>query len=212
MTWQIQDKLIYENEEHFLRDEILEYRIRENPQLAPKYSGGFSACWRGYVAKFEITDNYELLLKDVDLIHSEKGDEKEIFLNGLFKDRSKMKLDWLNCIIILYKNLQKGESQFPEQNHYEFYEILEIKNGNLNDFKILDFEGFIEFKKEQYELFLISDDYEIIMQEFIEVNTMYNTREKEYVSKSKWEKWIFNEERFKDYMKNLPQFYIKKIY
>lgn len=211
MTWQIQDKLIYNNEEHYLDDELLEFRIRENPKLAPKSAGGFTACWRGYIATYEIID-FELFLSDVNLIHTEEGNEKDIFLDGLFEDRNNLKLKWLNCLIILYKNKIQGSFNMPELNIYNEYEILEIKNGNLNDFKILNFEDYEKFKEEQYEYFIISEDYEIAKNKFIESNLKYNEDEKKYLSKSKWKKFIFNEENFKTQVKDYILFYTKRFY
>ena len=211
MTWQIQDKLIYNNEEHYLDDELLEFRIRENPKLAPKFAGGFTACWRGYIATYEIID-FELFLSDVNLIHTEVGNEKDIFLDGLFEDRNNLKLKWLNCLIILYKNKIKGSFKYPELNIYNEYEIQEIKSGNLNDFKILNFEEYQKFKEEQYEYFIISEDYAIAKNKFIESNLKYNEDEKKYLSKSKWKKFIFNEENFRTQVKDYILFYTKKFY
>ena len=211
MTWQIQDKLIYNNEEHYLDDELLEFRIRENPYLAPKFAGGFTACWRGYVATYEIID-FELFLSDVNLIHTEEGNEKDIFLDGLFEDRNNLKLKWLNCLIILYKNKTHGNFNMPELNIYDEYEILEIKNGDLNDFKIFDFNKYKKFKDEQYEYFIISEDYEIAKNKFIENNLKHNENEKKHLSKSKWKKFVFNEENFKNQVKDYILFYTKKFY
>jgi len=211
MTRQIQDKLIYNNEEHYLNDELLEYRIREHPHLATKVSGGFTACWRGYVATYEIK-NFELLLKEVSLIHSEEENEKDIFLNGLFNDLKKQKLTWLNCIIVLYKNKIIGEFNIPELNSYEEYELLEIKNGNLTDFKILSQDEYRQFKEEQYACFINSEDYEICKNKFIDSNVKYNEHEKTYLSKSKWKQFIFNEGNFKEMVKDDILYYTKKFY
>ena len=71
MTQQIRDSLFYEGKEYYLNNEILEYYFNEFPEHRPQHTGAFSACWRGYVAFFEIKNN-ELLIKNVKWMFSKE--------------------------------------------------------------------------------------------------------------------------------------------
>jgi hypothetical protein len=209
MTWQVQDKLIYNSEIHFLEEEILEYIIGDNMDLKPNTNSISSDCWRGYVATFEIV-NFELLLKNISMDSSDY--EKEKFLSTLFSDPNKMKLSKLNCILILYKNKLKGNYNSVSLNIYETYELLEIKNGNLNDYKLYNHEDYINFRNEQFEYFMITDEFIKLKKKRIEDIENLNIEERILKNKKdSWFKYQYDEINFKKNVKDFIFFYSKKF-
>ncbi|WP_343665052.1 hypothetical protein [Chryseobacterium mucoviscidosis] len=207
MTLQIKDSLIYNNERYLIHDELLEYKIRADKSLKPKSAGSFSACWRGYIATFEILEN-NIYLKD---IHIKDDKERQRLLNGLFQDSQDYKLTWLNTLIVLYKNKLDGKTSLPELSIYESYEILTIQEGNLIDSKIFSHEEYINFKYNHYLNFINSDEYEIYKQSYIDTNTEYYKEKRElHPNLATWKKFVFNEDELKRSIKRHILSFIKK--
>jgi len=65
-TPQRPDILIYEGKEYPIYNEPLEIFFKKNPERRPKFCGGVSSLWRGYVAVIEVVKK-ELILKDVKI-------------------------------------------------------------------------------------------------------------------------------------------------
>lgn len=208
MTRQIKDSLIYNNESHLLHDELLEYKIKKDKSLAPKSAGSFSACWRGYVATFEISEN-EICLKELYIRDIE---EKERVLNGLFKGSRNYKLDWLNTLIVLPKNKIDDKNDHQKLNIYESYEILEIQQGNLIHSKIFNHEEYVDFKYKHYLTFINSDEYEIYKQKYIDSNTEYYRQKRSlHPNLTTWKKFVFDEDKLKEVVKRHILSLIKSI-
>ncbi|WP_278352434.1 hypothetical protein [Chryseobacterium gleum] len=151
MTQQIRDSLFYEGKEYYLNNEILEYYFNEFPEHRPEHTGAFSACWRGYVAFFEIKDN-ELLIKNVKWMFSEEN--KTHKLKDLFPNT---KFDWFSGLI----RMDGFRGEYDDENNEEaIYELLEIREGNLLNHWKLNFEEFNVFKEILFRDFKTTTDYE----------------------------------------------------
>jgi len=86
-TTQIQDRIIYDSNEYFGDYEefpLEDYWSDENPK--PEcLSMGSTACWRGYIAKWEVRDG-SLFLKSLRKENLPNEDEKPIPLQNVFPD------------------------------------------------------------------------------------------------------------------------------
>ena len=100
-TTQIQDRLIYDSNKYFVAyDEfpLEDYWSDENPK--PEcLSMGSTACWRGYIAKWEVRDG-SLFLKSLRKENLPNEDEKPIPLQNVFPDANGPILaDWFSGVL-----------------------------------------------------------------------------------------------------------------
>jgi hypothetical protein len=164
-------------------------------------------CGRGYVAIFEIRE-FELYLKDFMLA----PEEKEDFTKQVFPDGNK-KLTFINKLIVLYRNKLEGEWSVQEYNTFETYEILEIKNGILTDFKIFNHSEMLLFKEIQYGRYIVSEDYIIAKQKRIRQLELENESLRKLKNKGpQWFKYRFKEDEFKAEIKERVLYHTLKFY
>lgn len=119
-TTQIQDIIIYDSNEYFGDYEefpLEDYWSDENPK--PEcLSMGSTACWRGYIATWEVR-NMSLFLKSLRKENLPNEDEKAIPLQSVFPDANGPILaDWFSGVLycnrgekyegILYISIHKG--------------------------------------------------------------------------------------------------------
>lgn len=153
MTRQIQDKLIYENQEFYLNRELIEEYFREFPEKRPEFNVLCIALWRGYIAEFEVADN-ELLVKNLDWLadidFNMKSIRDEIFPSNKF--------EWYSGLI----RIDDFRGEFDHEPENGIFEYLEIVKGNFKQKRVFNYSQLQEFKKVQFEYFLISDEIEII--------------------------------------------------
>lgn len=153
MTRQITDKLIFENKEYYLNVELIELFFREFPEKRPEFEVQCTALWRGYVATFEIKNN-ELLIKEIDWLtnidFTMKSFRDEIFPNNKF--------EWYSGLI----RVDDFRGEFDEDPENGIFEYLQIENGTFIKKMVFDYNELQDFKKEQYEYFLMSDDVELL--------------------------------------------------
>lgn len=202
MTMQISDTLIYNNEVYNLDDEILEPFLQEKG-IESKHAGSFSANWRGYVAEFEIK-NFEIHLNP-------KNDD---FFENITKKLGSTKISYLNKLIVLYSNVIEDPSNWAiSLSKYETYQILEFKDGNLMDFKILTHNEFESFKRNQFLNYINTEDYINLKQK--RINQIDDENENLRVAKNKeigWHKYKFSEQEYLNEIENYILSYTKKIY
>src|SRR4029078_9760758 len=99
-TPQRPDILIYEGKQYPIYDEPLEPYFKANPKRRPKYCGGGSSIWRGYVAEMEIVGN-ELFLTDIKIHTVNPADPnclKESKLDEVAPDGKRLKIDWFSGV------------------------------------------------------------------------------------------------------------------
>lgn len=153
MTQQIRDALLYKDKEYYLNNEILEYYFNEFPERKPENTGGFSACWRGYVAFFEIKNN-ELIIRKINCLFNQEREKYKQKLKDLFPSK---KYDWFSGLI----RIDDFRGKYNDENNEEaIYELLEIREGNLIKHWKLNFEDFNEFKKTIFIDFKTTKEYE----------------------------------------------------
>lgn len=153
MTRQIRDKLIFGNQEFYLNVELIEEYFREFPEKRPKFKIQCTSLWRGYVAKFEIRNN-ELIINELnwltDIDFNMKSLRDEIFPNNKF--------EWYSGLI----RIDDFRDEFDLEPDEGIFEYLQVENGNFIKKMVFDYEELQDFKKEQYECFLLSSEVEIL--------------------------------------------------
>jgi len=151
MTRQIKDKLIYQNREYYLNVELLENYFREFPDKRPYFEISCTTLWRGYVAVFEIKNN-ELLIKEIDCLtdidFNMVSQGNEIFTNKKF--------EWFSGLI----RIDDFRGEFDSESESDIFEYLQIENGNFIQKRIFNYRDLQDFKREQYEYFLLSEEVE----------------------------------------------------
>jgi hypothetical protein len=125
MTAQYQDHLQYDNQLYSINTEPLSsYLIQFD--LYPFQSSN-SACWRGYIAKWEIFNNM-LFLKS---LNGTISDYKEVDMSYLFKDKKQVFANWFTGTIRISLGQQLAYIHSGYDSIYEGTKRLEIKDGCL---------------------------------------------------------------------------------
>jgi hypothetical protein len=195
MTKQIPDTLIYKGQEHTLDYELLSGYMYEN-KIEPPPTGVMTALWRGYIAEFEIRDG-QLFLNDLHVMNDE---EREPFIQQAFPGGLPQKLGFISQLIVLYSGWVDGSLRLPAQlNTWQRYEVLEIKNGNLTGSKTFTHEEMKLFEEEQYEYFLLTDEYAAKKQAAIDRKT--EEARKNHTGPSKRPRFVFDEALFNEGIK-----------
>jgi len=140
-TTQIQDRIIYDSNEYFGDYEefpLEDYWSDENPK--PEcLSMGSTACWRGYIAKWEVRDG-SLFLKSLRKENLPNEDEKPIPLQSVFPDANGPILaDWFSGVLecnrgekhkgMLFISIHKGKVIGTRKATWE-----QVKNPPDKDF------------------------------------------------------------------------------
>ncbi len=140
-TTQIQDRIIYDSNEYFGDYEefpLEDYWSDENPK--PEcLSMGSTACWRGYIATWEVR-NGSLFLKSLNKEALPNDDEIPIPLQSVFPDADGPILaDWFSGVLdcnrgekykgILFISIHKGKVLGTRKATWE-----QVKNPTDNDF------------------------------------------------------------------------------
>lgn len=150
MTHQIPDVLKYNRKEYGINEEILEPFFKKFPEQNPNLNWGFTACYRGYVAHFEIKSN------ELFLTHLLPKNEDDKMLTGKDVFGTSDKYEWFSGLIRIDK--YRGYYN-DEDNERATYEFLEINKGNLINHWVLKHQDFLTFKQIVFEDFKKSPEY-----------------------------------------------------
>ncbi len=158
-TWQIPDVVIYEGKEYSIFNDILTPYFKKYPERDPKDEDYFcSASWRGYKALFEIS-NRELKLKDIFKNPCERSTVSA--LKQVVPDGKPLVIDWYSGVVVSMDGENSGDSYDMEFiNTFEAYSFFELENGRLTQVKHFDNKGFRQFRKEQFEKYKETSDYQ----------------------------------------------------
>ena len=149
MTRQIKDILIYNGNNYFLHQELLQNYFAAFPERKPKSSSILTSCWRGYKATFEIRNN-ELIIIGFWLVEQEESME---FISELFPNH---KYDWFSGFI----SIDDFQEEYNEENNQEAgFELLEVVNGNLKKHWKLNYTDFQILKQRLFERFKHTEAY-----------------------------------------------------
>jgi len=117
-TTQIQDRIIYDSNEYFgdYEEFILEDYWSDEKPKPECLSMGSTACWRGYIAKWEVR-NGSLFLKSLRKENLPNEDEKPIPLQSVFPDANGPVLaDWFSGVLECTRGAQIKENVFISVN------------------------------------------------------------------------------------------------
>ena len=173
MTQQIRDTLLFEGKQYYLNSEILEGYFREFPELQPETDVVCTALWRGYIARFEIRDD-QLFIADLEIMAYDDLSTKSV-LDEICPNNKKF--EWYSGLI----RIDEFRGEFDNEPLEGLFEFLEIKNGNFVQKRIMNHAQLERFKQEQFDYFMISDDYTAVYElwktnnEGIAVETINNS-------------------------------------
>jgi hypothetical protein len=134
MTAQIRDVLYYNGEKCFLSTEPLKQLldIIGNEKPAPKVMS--TACWRGYVGTWEITDDKLYL---IGLKGFPEGNE-EFNMDFLFPGHSKVYAEWFTDEIKIPKGKMLHYEHMGYMSIFEKDLFLNIEKGNVISIREVD--------------------------------------------------------------------------
>ncbi len=137
-TAQIPDRILYQGEAYPLFTEPLERYLSENtPRTERLFFSVCTACWRGYVATWELKENYLYITKLVE--GTCRPDAKEIPFENVFPGQAApVKAVWFSGVL----RIPQGERLRYERRGYgAVYERelwLTIRNGKMASETIID--------------------------------------------------------------------------
>ena len=179
-TAQVADILIFNGDTLSLYSNPLEsFYNEENPRPVSFFVYGdsaldstyeehlSSACWRGYIATWEIIDDHLFLIRIEECIGDKVSDLGKLFPNKLSL-QNKVLADWFSGLLVLpygeiIKYVHMGYASL-----FENYTILEIKAGKLTQEKSFAGEEYIKFKRRQFEQYKKTDSYKSQLQKLTE--------------------------------------------
>lgn len=172
-TPQIPDILIYEGQEYPIRSELLHDYFKKFPERNPKPKDQvWSALWRGYQAKFEVSDG-GIYLKDI-IINVCFGTPTSA-LETVVPTGERLFVDWVTELLDSgYGENSEDPYGFASLDAYEKYAFFQIKNGKILEVRLFDNKGYRAFKKKQFEAYKRTKDYEIIVKEILGRNPKIN--------------------------------------
>lgn len=133
-TPQRPDILIYEGKEYPIYNEPLEIFFKAHPERRPKFCGGMSSLWRGYVAHIEVVEK-ELILRDIRIHTVNPKDPaclQESKILEVVPDGRNFKLDWFSGeLLAAYGEHIGGGNFYDVWKIYEKYSLFRVDKGKL---------------------------------------------------------------------------------
>ena len=169
-TAQYPDKILYDGKEYSLQTNPLEPYFALHPDKRP--AGGISstACWRGYIATFEIRGG-QLFLKDIQCEYSKKEKknsyetEWKSVLTQVFRKDSAVKIDWFSGLLVLPYGKMVNYVHMGYASTYEHYLLLEIDKGDFKKEKKFNNKEYEKFKEKQFAAWQKTDEYKKQLEE-----------------------------------------------
>ncbi|HEQ72177.1 MAG TPA: hypothetical protein ENN69_06790 [Spirochaetia bacterium] len=177
-TWgtaQEPDILVFQGKEYALHSNPLERYFNDHPEKRPEAPLRSTNLWRGYVARFELTDG-KLYLTDI-LIQKLKDDTAQNFetvwvsvLADVFPGQKQVLLDWYTGILVCPYGKLVNYVHMGYGSTYEYYKLFEITTGGLTGEKDMGYEAYLEFRKRQFEAFQETEEYQELVRKLQEEN------------------------------------------
>ena len=152
MTYQRPDSLFFEGKTISLNTYYLDDYLINFTDWSPLYYIDTS-LHRGYEASFEIVGD-QMLIKDVLSYKENEGFHLLSYVDELFP-KSK-KAFWVSSMIRIDKYRGYFDEAEPEEGIFEY---LKVYKGDYLGKHVMNYQELQLFKREQFEYFLISDDY-----------------------------------------------------
>jgi hypothetical protein len=165
-TAQEPDYLIVKGKTTALYTNPLERYFELHPDARPKSELMSTACWRGYVATWEISDQRLWLTKvDIGVASPEAKNEdryervRKDVLDSIFPKSKRVLATWYSGALIVPQGEQVQYVHMGYGSTYERYSIYTIKEGSLQKERHLSLEEFKTFRKQQFERFKATEEY-----------------------------------------------------
>jgi len=173
-TGQVPDILILNNAKERLFSNPMESVFFKNPELKEKYNSIVSkydvlistACWRGYVATFEIIDSalyvvdltVEIAVKPTDKSKDFQPKDISIF-SELFESEKPVLCDYSEMLIVPQGKLKKyvHGGYLSEYEKYTLIKIIDGKVINKGEYLLQEYK---DKRDKAFEAFYKSDKYE----------------------------------------------------
>jgi len=137
-TAQISDQIVYNGEKHSLFSEPLERYFGEKHRRPDElFVFKCTACWRGYVASWEIKENHLYLTKIVEGTCG--ADAKEIEIDRIFPgQKAPVKAVWYSGMLRIPQGKLLRYEHMGYGSTFEKELLLTIQDGKLIDEKMID--------------------------------------------------------------------------
>jgi hypothetical protein len=137
-TAQIPERIVYEGTEGFLFTNPLEtWFSKDNPR--PEFASPHTACWRGYVASWEIKED-TLYLTDIKAwMRDEQGKAAPVGLEQVFPGKAKpLKAEWFTGTLRIPRGKPIQYIHMGYQTIYEYDVFLRVEAGKVIDRHTVD--------------------------------------------------------------------------
>ena len=136
-----------------------------------------SACWRGYIAYFEIKNDLlylnDIIVHTVSLENIERPEDKDISIySKLFDSQKSFFCNFYSGILIIPTGECIKEIYSGYDSMYENYLIIKIRNGQVIQKKEFKYNEFEDRKSEAFKRYKLSEKYKTDFSEAKEIFTV----------------------------------------
>ena len=155
-TAQTPDYLILNGKKVSLHSNPLERFFESHPERSPKSEITSTACWRGYVATFEIKEGRFLVNKITVLIKDPKAPAKEFrtiekdVTKTVFEDPNEPFCDWYTGAVIIPEGEVVNYVHMGYASTFERYTVLTVVKGIQTSIKSFSAKEFTEYRVAQF--------------------------------------------------------------
>jgi len=141
-TPQARDRIIYNGIEYKITENPMEEYFEKYPRRRP-FSGS-TGLYRGYIATFEIINNELWVIKiETDGVGKNAWNLVDVTRRSLGRN-NRMKVDWFSgSLFIPQGDLLSFDRYLLYEYIYEYFIIIEIRDGNYHDQYIMDSEEYL---------------------------------------------------------------------
>ncbi len=153
MTAQALETIIFEGEETFIAEQPLKEYL--NTRQDVKFAKQSTACHRGYIGSWKITNNKLFLIGlEAEILSDKEGGYRQgVNMNYLFPDLKEVHAEWFTGQIKIHKGkvlLEAPDGSFPIESEEEI--ILHFLKGVLISREVVDNrETYSDFMKRMIE-------------------------------------------------------------
>lgn len=216
-TAQAPDYLISGKDTLKMQCNPLESYFKEKPIPKGLITSMSTALWRGYIAYFKITNN-KLIVENIYKVEYSNEDGNREKLISIYKDifgnQENFECNFYSGVLIcplgeIVEYVHMGYSSI-----YEKYKLIEIKDGNFQKEKELNYNEFMELKVAHFKRFKQTDEYKKQFDELMEatkqmdkdMEKMLGEFSKDDKKKKKKNKYLYEKEKEIEAIKTTENF------
>lgn len=159
-TAQDPDVLLIDGKEHALNTNPLQAHLEAQRWAPPKDVVRMSSNWRGYVAKWAVTDG-RLTLTDVTVLVEAEDDEmaEKSILGDLFPGKSRIVADWYSGALIVPDGNMVEYVHMGYGSTYDHYQVLRVASGRVIEQLSMSADEFRQYRARKFEAFKKTDEF-----------------------------------------------------